>query len=176
MLLSALFIGDSITAAFDVKSFFNEYNFVNKAVSGDSTLECIERIEPSYFTSHHSYIFVCIGTNDIARERTDSEISHNISKIILELKAGAPNAQIVLTSIFPTRNNEPRPNTRILKLNERLLQLSNDMKILFFNLHPHFTDAEGKLASEFTEDGLHLTAAAYRKWADELIVFLKSHS
>lgn len=173
MIPTALFLGDSITASFNLEQYFSSCNLKNKAVSGDSTLECLARIDKSYFNIKYDFIFLCIGTNDLARGRNNNEIVKNIKGIINKLTDYSEGSIIFLTSIFPTRDNEPRPNSRIIQINNQLKEMANQLEILFLNLFPYFTDTEGKLKEEFTEDGLHLTEIAYAKWANELGLLFK---
>lgn len=175
MSLSVLFLGDSITAEFNFQQFFMNKDFLNRAVSGDSTIECLERLEAALFEKQFNIVFLCIGTNDLAQQRSDIEILINIEKITKKIKAKNPDCRIVLTSLFPTRNNEPRPNERIRNLNKNIEKLSYKLNAYYFNLHPHFTDDDGNLRKEFTDDGLHLTNNAYQAWSIELSKYLNDN-
>ena len=79
---------------------------------------------------------------------------------------------MALTSLFPTRNNEPRPNVRIVGFNARMEVLAADLGVEFWALHPHFLGEDGQLWPDFTDDGLHLTAAAYAEWAERLRAYI----
>lgn len=170
---TALFLGDSITASFNLLKYFPSYSFINKAVSGDSTTECLARIDKSFFNVKFDFVFLCIGTNDLARDRENNEIVRNIENIISKLSEYTQRTTIVLTTIFPTRDNVPRPNSRIIQINDLLKEKVEILEIVFLNLYYHFIDLEEKLKEEFTEDGLHLTEIAYTKWANELGLFFK---
>jgi lysophospholipase L1-like esterase len=160
-------IGDSITEGFDTSRYFLEGNISNRGVSGDSTEECLERISEEWFREHPSAVFLCIGTNDLARERSDRFILENIRTIVEKIRRFS-RAPIYLTTLFPTRENPPRPNERIRGFNRELEKLAAESDCRFYDLHRHFTDEEGSLRAEFTDDGLHLTAAAYRRWSELL--------
>lgn len=160
-----ILFGDSITEGFNVRSHVPGRPIRNFGVSGDSTVECLERIVPSCFDPIPVRIFLCIGTNDLARNRTDEEILGNIRRIVQRIRELSPDVPIELTSLFPTRHNPPRPNERIRTFNGALNGLAAELRTGYFDLHPYFTDANGDLKQEFTEDGLHLTTAAYAQWA-----------
>lgn len=168
-----LLIGDSITYGFLSPELLPEYEVKNVGVSGDSTLETLNRITNAWFEPNPEYVFICIGTNDLARERSNSEILKNISQIIGKIPITIGKEKIYLTPLFPTRNNEPRPNERIVEFNSQLEKLSKELGVGFFNLHPHFVDELSKLKKEYTDDGLHLTEFAYEAWADILRKFLR---
>jgi lysophospholipase L1-like esterase len=170
--LNVLMIGDSITAGFDTEKYFPADNFINLGVSGDSTVECLGRISEHWLPPAPDCAFICIGTNDFARDRTDEYILGNIQRIVEQLRRCGCSAPIFITSIFPTRENGPRPNDRIRLFNAQLEQQTVQMGCSFFDLHPHFTDDDGMLRKEFTDDGLHLTEAAYETWSTLLSAYL----
>lgn len=160
-----LLIGDSITNGFNEKELLPDFDILNYGVFGDSTVELLERIESSWFSSEPLTAFVCIGTNDFARDRTDEYILGNMQKIINRIKEFSPCVNIVPVSIFPTRDNPPRPNERIREFNCQLAQLAKENGLSYFDINSYFSDEQGKLKIGFTPDGLHLTADAYKLWA-----------
>ncbi len=162
-------IGDSITEGFNVTQYISGDRILNAGVSGDSTVECLERLSGNWFNNDPKSVYICIGTNDLARERSDKEILGNIRTIVERIRGFAPGISVTLTSLFPTRENPPRPNERIRGFNEGLKHLAGELNAGYFDLHHRFTDERGDLKKEFTEDGLHLTEAAYRKWAEILL-------
>jgi lysophospholipase L1-like esterase len=168
-------IGDSITEGFTVTQYFSGDRILNAGVSGDSTVECLERLSANWFKNDPKRVYICIGTNDLARERSDKEILGNIRTIVERIREFAPGISVILTSLFPTRENPPRPNERIRGFNTGLKLLSAELGAGFFDLHQHFSDENGDLKKEFTEDGLHLTEAGYRHWAEIFLLQMKSH-
>ena len=169
-----LLLGDSITAGFDTARLLPELAIRNEGVSGDSTVELLVRLRPEWLQAPGlQAVFVCIGTNDLARDRPDDYILGQIARLVAELRRVGGAFRVVLTSLFSTRDNEPRPNARILGFNAQLAVLAADLGVEFWALHPHFLDEDGQLRAEFTDDGLHLTAAAYAEWARQLRAFAK---
>lgn len=170
--LKILFIGDSITEGFNNKHFLPELNIRNEGVSGDRTDETFDRINPEWFNPQPDLIFLCIGTNDIARGRTDIFIVQAIDSILHKIFALSPRSKLIVTSIFPTYSNEERSNQRIVEINKRLNLLCDNRNILYFHLHRHFTDEFGQLRINFTDDGLHLNDEGYKQWAVKLFEFI----
>jgi lysophospholipase L1-like esterase len=170
--LRILLIGDSITEGFNANIYLPELNITNKGFSGDSTQETLKRISSDWFVPAPHIIFICIGTNDIARGRDDDFILEGIKSIIDKIRTHTSKSKIVFTSIFPTLNNQDRPNKRIVNFNYKLKNLTISKNILFFNLNKHFSDREGELINEFTNDGLHLNNDAYKYWAIQLFEFI----
>ncbi|MBS4033707.1 MAG: hypothetical protein KGZ85_04510 [Ignavibacterium sp.] len=170
--LRILLIGDSITEGFNVNIYLPKLNITNKGFSGDSTQETLNRISSDWFIPEPHFIFICIGTNDFARGRDDVFMLEGIISIFDKIRTHVLKSRIVITSIFPTRNNSERPNNRIVNFNCMLKNFAISKDILFFNLNEHFSDREGELINEFTDDGLHLNDYAYKYWALKLFEFI----
>lgn len=161
---AVVMMGDSITEGFDTDRLLHGRTITNRGVSGDSTEECRARIMPEWFMPAPELLFLCIGTNDLVRDRTDEFILDGIRSIIHKMREHAQPV-VYLTSLFPTRGNAPRPNERIRGLNRRIAALAEELGCRYYDLHGHFADAAGELRPEFTEDGLHLTEPAYQLWS-----------
>ncbi len=161
-----LFAGDSITDWFDTDSLLPEYKIQNVGVAGDCSLDLLERINYRWFTAPSDYIFICIGANDLARRRSPEEIIETVEQICKKMESFTDHSKIVLTSIFPVRNNAERMNDDINQLNDLLKQLTEKHKYCYFNLYNYFVDENGMLKEKFSDDGLHLTNLAYLTWAE----------
>jgi len=168
-----LLIGDSITEAFKTDKLLPELNIINKGVYGDNTTGVLARLEKDVIDQNPDVVFVLIGTNDFALERTDDELTGNIDKIINILTEKLENAAIYLTPILPTRNIENRPNERIREVNNTLKMLTQKYGIRYFDLYSCLLD-NGQIAEHFTIDGLHLSDDAYKIWADFLTSTLQN--
>lgn len=167
-------IGDSITEAFKTNELLPHFNIINKGVYGDYTEGVYTRLQNDVIAENPAAVFVLIGTNDMARERSDDEIIASVTRIALTLKKQLPLSIIVLTSILPTRDIENRPNSRINRLNMRIKLLTEEIRIKYFDLNQHFTDDDGNLLAYFTTDGLHISDAGYEHWASILKIHIIS--
>lgn len=164
--MNALFLGDSITEGFDLAHYFPEMHFVNHGISGYSSEELLKAMHKGWFSHQPEVVFLCIGTNDLAREYDKSSTLDNIRSMVKITRDYAPEkVRIFLCSLFPTRHNPPRPNPVINELNTALQLLALDLKAEYLHLNPFFKDSNGQLRLEFTDDGLHLNAKSYAQWA-----------
>ena len=168
-----LLIGDSITEGFDTESLLPEFKIINKGISGNNSTDLLKRVRRDVISHNPDYIFVLIGTNDLAQGFTNEEIISNIEKILKTIALGLINSTIFVTSILPTRYNDPRPNDRIRALNSQLMDISEKLHVEYLELDRLFLDDAGDLRSDLTEDGLHLNNKAYEIWADYLRDYLK---
>ena len=168
-----LLIGDSITASFNTRNLLPEFNIINKGLSGNNSAHLLKRLKRDLLASNHDIIFILIGTNDIAQAFTDKEILTNISSILEISSENIQVKNIFITSILPTRENEPRPNERIRELNKKIQIIANELKVNYLDLYSLFVDDTEQLILDLTDDGLHLNEKAYLKWTDFLKKLLK---
>jgi lysophospholipase L1-like esterase len=166
-------MGDSITASFDTQSLLPEYDIINKALPANNSSHLLKRLKRDLLASNPDIIFILIGTNDIAKGIADAEIIANIKSIVEISSENIPLNSIFITSILPTRNNELRPNERIMGLNKKIKLTAKNLKVNYLNLYSNFVDETGQLIIDLTNDGLHLNEKAYLKWAGFLKEFLK---
>lgn len=163
-----ILIGDSITYSFDVNKLLPEYYIINKGIYGDNSLGVLKRIEQDVIQNNPDFVFLLIGTNDFALERTDEELLSTINEIIISMISSLPRTKIFLTSILPTNKIENRPNDRILKVNVHIHNIAIKRNVNYFDLHSLLLDDDGNLNKAYTTDGLHLSDNGYVVWAKAL--------
>lgn len=174
-----IFLGNSITAGVYWDELLESEQAKNRGISGDTTFGILERLD-EVTEGQPSKIFILIGINDIARNYPDSLIVQNHKKIIGRIKKESPETEIYLQTILPVNNTFDRyPNhynkdEHIQEVNRELKKIASQEKINLIDLHPHFLDQKGRLDEKFTEEGLHLNAAAYRHWKNILKPYLGS--
>ncbi len=165
--MKALFIGDSITEGFDLEKFFPGKGYVNHGISGYSSEELLGAMHKGWFTSNPDKVFLCIGTNDLARDYDEADTLDTIRRLLVKIREfTSGSSSIYLISLFPTRHNPPRPNPVIRQLNSKLHEMAVQENTGYLHLNPFFADENGQLKREFTDDGLHLNEQSYAVWAD----------
>lgn len=165
--MTSLFIGDSITEGFPVQELLPDRQIINRGISGTTSGEILKYLSPEWLKEDPGQIFVCLGTNDLARVVADDAILANLSDIIEKTQAlsSQKDLRFYLTSLFPTRNNALRPNKRIYHLNTRIHLLAEYHQQQYLHLNVFFRDETGRLQTSLTNDGLHLNQAGYELWA-----------
>lgn len=165
--MNSLFIGDSITEGFPVHELLPGKRIINRGISGTSSGEILEYLSPQWLEDEPDQVFVCLGTNDIARGIEDDAILANLSGIVDKVRSLSKkeNLRFYLTSLFPTRDNSPRPNERINQLNIKIHRLAETYRHSYLHLNPFFRDNTNRLEKSFTDDGLHLNNEGYKLWA-----------
>ena len=79
----------------------------------------------------------------------------------------APESLIVLTGVFP-RRDRPEFNASIVAINAKLAAFAGEQSIRYVDIGDRLVDSHGLLSEEMSEDGLHLSVAAYQVWAEAL--------
>ena len=163
-----ILLGDSITEGFPTETLLKEFPVVNKGVSGDRTDRVLERLNRDVFDLNPSAVFLLIGINDIGSGFSNNTLLVNYERAIIRMTKKAPGIKLFVESILPTRGIDNRPLERIQLLNVEIHKLAMKYGIKFLDIYPLFVNGTGELAEEFSDDGLHLTLAAYEKWAGYL--------
>jgi lysophospholipase L1-like esterase len=168
-----IFLGNSITAGTDWMELLGNTHARNRGISGDITFGVLERLD-EVTQGKPAKVFVLIGINDISRNIPDSVIVNNYRRIIEGIKKASPATKIYFHTLLPVNNeftqfkNHYNKDEHILYVNAELKKLAAQEKITLIDLYSHFLDANRKLDKQYTIDGLHLTAAGYKVWAEIL--------
>ena len=95
-----------------------------------------------------------------------SVFSKYYEKLLDEIHAASPQTKILLQSIFPvTADCKGITNEMIDNANAAIRALAEKKEICYLDTQSVLRDKEGYLKKEycFSEDGIHLTSAAYCK-------------
>lgn len=162
---SIVFLGDSLTEAFDLDQFFPDRDLVNRGVSGDTTLQVNFRIE-EIVTNGPRAVFLMIGINDLFHGYLPDEVAGNITGIVAQLKQ---SSRVFLQSILPVNEtfliSDSGLNTNIHITNNLLRKFCKENEVEFLDFHSEFLNNTGEMDSAYTYDGAHLTREGYRLWA-----------
>jgi endoglucanase len=168
-----VFLGNSITEGGDWPALLGDPAVLNRGISGDITYGVLKRLDE--VTRHQpSRLFILIGINDIGKGTPSDVIADNYRRIVREVQAASPGTRIYVQSILPVNPQHPRfpraydRQDQVLEVNRRLREIAASTGVRFIDLAPAVTDAQGRLAEQYTYDGLHLNEAGYRAWADLL--------
>jgi lysophospholipase L1-like esterase len=180
--IDVYFIGDSITrrwGALDYpvllanfgKNFFG-WNAANFGWGGDRTQNILWRLDNGELPPVAPKVFVVqAGTNNLGDFESGEErvaaIAAGIEAIVARCRRYAPDSLVVLTGVFP-RRDRPELNTSIAAINAKLAALADEQRVRYIDIGDRLVDARGLLREEMSEDGLHLSLAAYQVWADAL--------
>jgi lysophospholipase L1-like esterase len=180
------FEGDSITrrwGASDAQykdllanwnSNFFGWNAADFGWGADSIENILWRLQNGELDGVNPKVIVLLaGINNVgARPGNDAKIAgitRGIKAILDTCQAKAPDANIILTAIFP-RNDNLAVIPEINKINENIAQFADGKKIRFLDVNDKLADKDGRLFDGMMNPGdkLHPTVKGYQVWADGL--------
>lgn len=169
-----VFLGDSITEGYDLDKFYKDYPVINSGVGGYTTKTILDKLSNMVYRYNPSKVFLLIGTNDIYKEKSQTEIIENIGKIIDNIKENRKYTEIYIESIYPINSSKEknRTNKEINEINKKIKKLCKEKKVRYLNIGKLLMDDNKELKTEFTEDGLHINDSAYQVITNELKKYL----
>jgi lysophospholipase L1-like esterase len=168
-----IFLGNSITEMGDWKKVLNDSTVINRGIGGDITYGVLKRLRDITDRSP-SKVFILLGINDIGKDIPDVVIADNYLKIVREIHDKCPKTHIYVQSVLPvnpTISHFPQhydKQEHILALNKLLASQAKEGNYTYVDIFHLFADADGRLGSQYTYEGLHLKPPAYPIWVDYL--------
>ena len=108
-------------------------------------------------------VYIMFGINEMQGGAAHEEMTKYYYRLIKEVKRMQPDAIIYLEGVFHVTKklSDARAifsNDRINEKNEILKKVARDEGVVFLDLNeiPEFTNADGALVPEATDDGMHL--------------------
>ncbi len=176
----SILAGDSLSLWFPPELLPEKKHWLNQGISGEKSQGLLKRLN-LFDKTQPKVIFVMIGINDLIAGVSEREILDNQAKIVDYLQNAHPKTEIVVQSILPHGSQQATwegkdkllqtPNSRIRKLNKKLLAIAKKRDVKFLNLYPLFADSQGNLRLELSTDGLHLNSQGYIVWRTALQLY-----
>ncbi len=155
------FLGDSITAGYDVKTYYAEYLVTNRGIGGETTYGLKDRLAVSVLDLKPKVCVMLIGGNNIDTMFDDYE------DILITFQQQIPETKIVLVSLSPTSDPIAERNKTLAYNNVKIKLLADQYGYEFVDIYTLLFDLEsGKMKAEYTPDGAHHTPAGYRVITD----------
>jgi len=163
-----VFLGDSITDGWDLAKYFPGRPYVNRGISGQTTMQMLVRMYPDVIRLHPAAFILLAGTNDVARNtgpETVEMVEDNV-RAMCEL-AESEKIKIVLCLLTPvsdytkSKQTERRPPADIVSLNHWLESYARDVHATLADYYTALADDKGMLREGCSDDGLHPNAKGY---------------
>jgi acyl-CoA thioesterase I len=193
--------GDSLTAGFQLPTKDNPtgretpygqflQSFLGRAgqvrisgICGELTGEMIMRFRRDVFDHQPGYVPILGGTNDLGWNVSPSEIMANLIKMYEQtLAMGAVPIPVTVPSIRVEDASGSQEGqewvaehlTRRSQMNKLIQDYAGSKDIACVDLFAATADPEsGQLAAIYSNDGIHLTTAGYRLFAEQVAYILK---
>lgn len=155
---AVVFLGDSITAKWQLEPAFANHKIANRGISGDTTRGMLCRFEDNVLPLHPKAIVLLGGINDLFGQGTPESIVTNV-RSILELARKASDRPIFVCEVLPCKG---RPTELVMATNSALAKVVGD----FADVHLVKTYApllrqDGAQDETLFLDGTHPNEAGY---------------
>ncbi len=159
-----VFIGDSITARWDLHDFFDK-DFINKGIEGQTAEQITARFQSDVIDLKPDSVVILAGTNDVLADG-DLTLAHDSITQMVKL-ASANGIRPIVCTIPPIEDHLDTVLVFNSALkNDPLLQVSCDY-------YRALTDANGiPIRGVLNDDGIHPSTFGYVRMAVEIIQVL----
>ncbi len=167
---STVFIGDSLIQEWPIQEMFQNSEYLNRGIGGDTTANLLNRLETSFKHLTPTRVVILIGTNDLVQPDFDMYLTvSRIQESIKKIQIMYPKIAIYLCSLLPVGNPKiekmdkqtigVRDNQTIDAINEALSQIES---INYLNINEVLKDEQGYLNPQYSREGLHLSPEGYK--------------
>lgn len=190
-----LFTGSSLMEQFPINELLMSEQMdiiiYNRGVGGFTTDDMLQNLDVQLFDTEPSKIFINIGTNDISYsgapfEDVLSYMTHNYEEILKQIKIRLPESSVYMMAYYPVNEVDKVPegewgkdlfvnrnNHNLPIANAAIQKLSDKYGCHYIDVNTGLTDEYGRLKKEFTVEGVHMYANAYRVIFENLKPYLK---
>ena len=166
-----VFLGDSITAEFNVHSCAPDgqpFKAVNLGIAGDHTENVLWRVQNGELEGSKAKVIVLlIGTNNLGNNYGVDDAVAGIGEINKAIQVRCPTAKILLMGIFP-RWNDVEFRQKIKQANARMAKYADGQAVRFLDIGEKFLEPDGTLSVEVARDLTHLTRRGNQIWRDNM--------
>lgn len=190
-----LFTGSSLMEQFPINELLMTEGIdkiiYNRGVGGFTTDDMLNYMDVQVFDPEPSAIFINIGTNDISKptqsfDEVLAHMIHNYEEILRQIKERLPETKVYLMAYYPVNETDKptegewgktlfvnRNNQNLPLANEAVRKLAEKFGYQYIDVNAGLTDESGKLKKEFTVEGVHMYANAYRIVLENLKPYLE---
>lgn len=186
ILSNSLFIGDSRTDGIRKFTIASQYSHfccdIGISINDITTKEFFidesnNNLRDAIANNKYQNIFICVGYNELGWDYEDVFI-RKYGELIDTIKEISPSSKIYIQAILNVSKDakvyeDTENNDRINLYNSKIEQMCKEKEVAFINLNSEFTDENGYLLENTTEDGIHFTYEYYNKYLEKLIFSYK---
>lgn len=164
-----VFFGDSIIEMYKLDRYYPDFGYINRGISGDTTLDLLNRVETNVIAIEPKIIVMIVGANDV-HKRTPDKIMPTYRELLSKIQTALPDTEVIIQGVLPiTERNalmynavvNGRTNEKITILNEYIENLANEFGYMYANTGDSLKDHAGRLVNSYSIEGLHLNSDGY---------------
>lgn len=177
-----LFTGSSLMEQFPIcelcQSIEINKKIYNRGIGGTTTADFLREINTVLLDLEPSVVFLNIGTNDMNKQPHGDKwmdvLLDNYEKILKSIRDALPDTKVYVMAYYPVNDAyvdenpvaksmlEVRTNENLNLINRKLEELAEKYEYRFINANYGLTNENGKLKLEYTVEGVHMYAKAYK--------------
>jgi lysophospholipase L1-like esterase len=163
-----VFMGNSITELWTTvsPSFFNNKNYVNRGISGQTTPQMLIRFRQDVINLNPFAVVILAGINDIAQNTGPSTIQMIKNNIISMIELAKSNkVHVILCSLLPAEKfpwfPEILPAQKVVNLNKELRKYADKNNIIYVDYFTLMVNETMGIKKELAKDGVHPNKKGY---------------
>lgn len=162
-----VFFGDSITDYYDLDKYYENDDYINQGISGETSSDLLKRMKKSIYDYNPKRVILLIGINDLNRDKKVDDVIDNIEEVVTKILNYNSSIEVDVISVLPVnRDFKGRDglasNDTIKELNTKLEKSCLTLEVNYIDAFSTMTDKEGSLKEEYTKDGIHLSEKGYQ--------------
>lgn len=177
-----VFTGSSLMEMFPICEYCTNdvwgKHVYNRGIGGFTTDDFLKNINPMLLDLEPSVVFINIGTNDIRSFEEDKgwmdHLLSNYDKILNIIKEKLPQTKVYVMAYYPSNANLPEQDEKtrawvstrsediMSMVNHEVRKLAEKTGYTYIDVNAGLTDENGDLKKEYTIEGVHMYAEAYR--------------
>ncbi len=162
-----VFMGDSITDAWNLDTSFPGKPYINRGIGGQTTSQMLLRFRQDVIDLKPKVVLILAGTNDLAENTgpvTLEQVEGNLMSMAQLARANGIRA--VLCSVLPTIHYAwhpelPNPAPKIAALNQWMKTYAEEKGYVYVDYYSAMKDPAGGLPQNLSKDGVHPLPAGY---------------
>ncbi|MEB3329257.1 MAG: GDSL-type esterase/lipase family protein [Candidatus Sericytochromatia bacterium] len=161
-------LGDSLTEFGPWGELLPGHEVLNRGIAGDTVAGVAERLGPALAGPPRA-IALLVGINDLLAGRPPEAVAEDLRELVTTIRAAAPGSRLLVQSLLPVRPEIVGAHhlPRIDRVNRALAPAARAAGASWLDLRPALAEPDS-----LSSDGLHLSAAGYRRWAAVLAAHL----
>jgi lysophospholipase L1-like esterase len=156
-----VFLGDSITDGWRLNEYFTGRDFINRGISGQTTLQMIARFRQDVASLNPKAVLILAGTNDIDAGISPEQIEQNFAT--LGDLAKARGIKPLFASILPL--GDYHPPAAIQAIDQWLKGYCQMQGFTYVDYYSALVDPAGQMKPDLSDDGLNPNSKGYRVMA-----------
>lgn len=169
-----LFIGSSSFTRWNtLRSYFPEYNVLNRGFGASVTADLIYYAEDIIFPNKPRQILIYEGDNDLGGDITVADFITDIKTLVRLIEIKLPGVPVAILSIKASPKRD-HLRQKYEAANVKLYEFAQSKKQLsFIDVASLMIDRHGNYRRDlYAEDMLHVNESAYKLWAHRIRPYL----